>query len=50
MRWPWLSKDQYDVDGDDADDDEDDEGEHRRKIWQYLGSLCTSVNFSNDIE
>ena len=25
-RWPWLSKDQYDVDGDDADDDEDDLG------------------------
>ena len=22
MRWPWLSKDQYDDDGDDADDDE----------------------------
>ena len=21
-RWPWLSKDQYDGDGDDADDDE----------------------------
>ena len=21
-RWPWLSKDQYDVDDDDADDDE----------------------------
>ena len=48
MRWPWLSKDQYDVDDDDADDDEDDEGEHRRKVRQYLGSLCTSVNFSND--
>ena len=25
-------------------------GEHRRKIRQYLGSLCASVNFSNDTE